>query len=654
MRIRRCLGQNVCACVAGLAVALGAIDAGAQTTTRDMRQMSLVDLMSLDVTTVSRGPEATARVPAAVHVITQDDIRRSGAVSIPEVLRLAPGMQVPASMPAHGPSGCAGSPIAWRGRCWCSSTVAPSIRNCSRARTGKLQDVLLEDIDRIEVIRGPGGTLWGANAVNGIVNIITKTAKNSQGVLAHLGSGSEEHAFAGFRYGASAGPAWQYRVYGKAFDRASQYHADGSDFDGLRMTQGGFKADWAGNESHAVTIQGDIYDARLGQRPTVTTYVPPYAEVSTIDAPLSGGNVLARWTRPLGNSSGFQLQTFFARTSREEIPVAERRDTFDVDFQQTPPRWRQHQLNWGLGYRVTTDQITAVAPTAFVPPDRSDALYSGFVQDEFGLIPDRVRLTLGSKFEHNAYSGFEVQPGARVLWTPDVNQTMWAAITRAVRTPSRVETDYTTTGLVNAAIPSFVRLMPNADFKPESLVAYEVGYRVRPVSSMYLSFSSFYNQLDDVLSTEILTPFPEPVSSPVRLVIPVMFGNGLHGESYGAEVSADVRATPWWRWTAHYAYVRIQLSKQAGSVDGSQERRNEGLSPRHQIHLQSSVDLAGGWSLDGLARYVSALPAGPVPAYATADVRVATQITPRLELAIVGRISLVHDTSSGQAQRVRT
>jgi iron complex outermembrane receptor protein len=190
---------------------------------------------------------------------------------------------------------------------------------------------------------------------------------------------------------------------------------------------------------------------------------------------------------------------------------------------------------------------------------------------------------------------------------------------------------------VNAAIPSFVRLRPNADFKPESLVAYELGYRVRPVSPMYVSISSFYNQLDDVLSTEILAPFTEPAPSSVRVIIPVLFGNGLHGSSYGAEVSADVRTTPGWRWTAHYAYVRIQLSRQAGSLDGSQERRNEGLSPRHQIHLQSSIDLPGDWSLDGRARYVAALPAGPVAAYATADARVAKYITPGLELAIVGQ-----------------
>jgi iron complex outermembrane receptor protein len=369
----------------------------------------------------------------------------------------------------------------------------------------------------------------------------------------------------------------------------------------------------------------------------VTTYVPPFARASTIDAPLTGGNVLARWNGALRDGSSVQLQSFFARTTRDELPVQETRDTFDVDFQHTPSRWGQHQVRWGLGYRVTRGHATAVAPTEFFPPDRADSLTSVFIQDELGLIPDRVRLTLGSKFEHNAYSGFEFQPGARLLWTPDEIQAAWAALTRAVRTPSRVETDYTTNGLLNPAIPQFLRLIPNPEFKPESLVAYEAGYRVRPFSPVYLSLSSFYNQLDDVLSTEILTPFAEPASSPVRLIVPVLFGNGLAGSSHGVELSADVRVTPSWRWTAHYSYLRIQLSRQPGSLDGSQERRNEGLSPRHQLHVQSSVELPGEWSIDGRVRHVSALPAGPIPSYTTADVHVARQLTPRLELAIVGQ-----------------
>jgi iron complex outermembrane receptor protein len=403
------------------------------------------------------------------------------------------------------------------------------------------------------------------------------------------------------------------------------------------MAQGGFRADWTPSGGRVVTIQGDVYSGTLGSRPTVTTYTPPYAVTENRDSPLSGANLLTRWSGPLAGGGRFQLQAFYARTDRDEVPVSETRDTADVDFQHTPPAIGRHQLAWGLGYRLTSGRITAIAPTGFEPPTRTDNLYSGFAQDEIHLVPDRLQLVLGAKLEHNNYSGVEFQPGVRLLYRPDPDETLWLAVTRAVRVPSRVETDYTTSGLINPAIPQFVRLQPNPDFTPERLLAYEAGYRVRPDSRLYLSFAGFYNRLDDVLSTEVLTPFVESSASPVRLIAPVTFGNGLEGDSYGAEISADIRPASWWRWTTNYSYVRIQLSKQAGSRDGSQERRNEGLSPRHQIQVQTSFDLPGQWSLDGQARYVSELPAGPLPSYGTVDARLAWQVTPRLELAVVGQ-----------------
>ena len=609
----------------------------AQTSTQDLKRMSLEDLLNVDVTTVSRGPEPTMRVPAAVYVITQDDIRRSGATSLPEALRLAPGVQVArinAGTWAIGMRGFAdrlarSMLVLIDGRAVYSPLFAGTY--------WETQDTLLEDVDRIEVIRGPGGTLWGANAVNGIINIITRSARESAGVVASVGGGSHDRAFVGARYGGSAGAAWDYRVYGKAIDRGPHFHPAGLDYDGLRLGQGGFRADWSPADGRVVTIQGDVYTARLGQRPTVTSYTPPFAEASDLNAPLSGGNLLARWAGQVGQEARFQLQAFYARTNRDERPVRENRDTFDVDFQQTPPAWGSHQLVWGMGYRATSGRITATPPTAFVPESRTDSIYSAFLQDEIGLLPDRVRLTLGSKLEHNDYSGFAFQPGLRLLWTPTADHALWSSVTRALRTPSRVETDYTTSSLLNPAVPMFVRLLPNPEFAPEELVAYEAGYRLRPASSVFVSFSAFYNQLDDVLSTEALPAFQEPAANPARVIVPVTFGNGLHGSSYGTEISTDVRATDWWRWTANYSYVRIQLSRKPGSLDASQERRNEGLSPRHQLQLQSSVDLPGGWSLDALARHVSELPAGPVPAYTTADVRLSWQVTPQLELAVSGQ-----------------
>jgi iron complex outermembrane recepter protein len=614
-----------------------ATQATAQTTPEQMKRMSLAELLQLDVTTVSRGPEPVGQVPAAIHVITQDDIRRSGALSIPEVLRLAPGMQVAridAGTWAIGVRGFAdrlarSMLVLIDGRAVYSPLFAGTY--------WETQDVLLEDVDRIEVIRGPGGTLWGANAVNGIINIITKPAGATQGALASAGGGNQDRGFVGVRYGGTDGKAWNYRVYGKAQDRAAEFHPGDLDYDGLRMAQGGFRADWTPEGGRVVTIQGDVYKSTLGSRPTVTSYTPPYAFTENRDSPLSGANVLTRWSGPITGRGRFQLQAFYARTNRDELPVSENRDTADVDFQQTPPAWGQHQLVWGLGYRVTSGRITAVAPTEFIPPTRTDNLYSGFVQDDIRLIPGRLQLTLGAKLEHNNYSGVEFQPAVRLALLPDPDDTLWVAVTRAVRVPSRVETDYTTIGLINPDIPQFVRLLPNPDFVPERLVAYEAGYRVRPDSSMLFSISGFYNRLDDVLSTEVLPPFAEPAQSPVRLIAPVTFGNGLDGDSYGAEFSTDVRPAAWWRATANYSYLRIRMQRKPDSRDGPQVRRNEGLSPRHQVQVQTAFDLPGQWSLDGLARYISDLPAGPISSYATVDARLAWQVTPRLELALVGQ-----------------
>jgi len=617
-------------------VLAGAAATDAQTT-EEMKRMSLADLLLLDVTTVSRTPEPVGRVPAAVHVITQEDIRRSGALSIPEVLRLAPGMQVArinAGLWSIGMRGFADRLarsvlVLIDGRAVYSPLFAGTY--------WETQDVLLEDVERIEVIRGPGGTLWGANAVNGIINIITKASPETTGPLVSAGGGNQDRAFIGARYGAAAGRDWHYRIYGKAQDRRPEFHPDDLDYDSLRMAQGGFRAEWTPRTDRTLTLQGDAYNGTLGTRPTVTTFTPPYAVTQNYDAPLSGVNILSRWSAPIEEYGRFQLQAFYARTNRDELTFAENRDTADVDFQHRLPEYGSHRVAWGAAYRLTSGRIAALAPTAFVPPTRTDSLYSGFVQDEIPLLRDRLQLTLGAKLEHNDYSGVEFQPGVRVSFTPDPDDTIWAAVTRAVRVPSRVETDFTTVNLLDASMPAFAQLIPNPAFTPERLIAYEAGYRVRTDSRLFVSVSAFYNHYDDVLSTEGLPPFVESGAAEPRLIVPVRAANGLAGNSLGAEFSADLRPTAWWRSTGSYSYVRIDLAKQQGGHDLTQEQRNEGLSPRHQVQFQTSIDLPRRWSIDALGRYVSELPAGPVSAYGTVDARLAWQATPELELAFVGQ-----------------
>jgi len=360
--------------------------------------------------------------------------------------------------------------------------------------------------------------------------------------------------------------------------------------------------------------------------------------VTNVKAPLGGGNVLARLSGPAPIWGGqFQLQTYYDRTMRNEQPVGETRDTFDVDYQQTAPARGRHQVTFGAGYRITSGVIDAVPPSALIPERRTDNLFSGFAQDEIAIVARRLRASVGAKVEHNSYSGFEPQPSARLVWTPRPGQTVFWSATRAVRTPSRVETDYTTTSLVSPTVPTFVRLEMNPSFATEKLVAYETGYRVRALESVYVTLSGFYNDLDDILSTELQTAFVESApAQPARLILPVQFRNGLFGESHGGEITADVRPYAWLRATGNYSYLKISMTPDPGARDVSQERRYEDVSPRHQVQLQAAVDLPARLSADLLVRHASPLDAGPVPGYTTSSVRVGWELSSRVELAVIG------------------
>ena len=602
---------------------------------QDLKRLSLEELLKMEITTVSRVPEQPANVPAAVFVITREDIRRSGATSIPEALRLAPGVQVARINGGTWAIGIRGFAdrlarsilVLIDGRAVYSPLFAGTY--------WESQDTLLEDVDRIEVIRGPGGTLWGANAVNGIINIITRPAKDTQGTYLSAGGGSEDRAFGSFRFGGKS-TSWAYRGYVKALDRGPEFHADGSDYDGWRSAQAGFRGDATLGSGRTLTVQGDAYTGRLGARPTLVQYMPPFSSTTAVRAPVSGGNVMARLSSAASSRDSYQLQAYYDRRNRDEQPIGEDRDTVDIDWQNSIRRWTRQTISWGAGYRVTSGRITAVAPSAILPATRTDNLFSGFVQDDIVVVPQRLRLVIGSKVEHNDYTGFESQPSARLLWTPTTAQSLWTAVTRAVRTPSRVETDYTTTSLVSPApTPTFVRLLPNPSFDSEQLIAYEAGYRLRAAERAYFTASAFYNDLRDILSTELLTPFVE-AGPPARLMLPVTFANGLHGNSQGVEVTSDVRPISSVRLTANYSYVFVAASKNPGGRDVSQERHYEGAIPHHQVQAGASFDLSR-WSVDYLLRYVSELPASSVPGYTASTVRVSRQLGSGLEITVVGQ-----------------
>lgn len=604
-----------------------------------LKQLSLEQLGQVEVTTASKEPEEVWKTPAAVYVITQEDIRRSGATSIPEALQLAPGVEVARvdsdhwSVAIRGFGAVLGSKllVLIDGR----SVYTPLFAGVY----WQVQATPLEDIERIEVIRGPGGTIWGANAVDGVINIITKRSNDTHGSMVSMGGGSVDQGTASVRYGGGNGRGFNYRVYGMGFTVGPQFHSDGRNFDDWRMGQAGFRTDWDRGPRDTFTFQGDIYREIAGETTQFALYSPPSQLTVDGNAELTGGNLLGRWKRVLSERSDFQVQAYFDRTNHFEPEFGETRDTFDVDFLHhlTLP-WQQKFL-WGLGARVSPSNVVqTVATTDFLPHHMTDQIYSGFVQDEIPLFSKRLLLTLGSKLEHNNYTGFEVQPSVRLLWNRTSRQSFWASVTRAVRTPSRLDEDITINFFAtDTPLPIYLRASGNRQFQSEKLIAYEAGYRTLLSSHFYVDLALFYNDYDDLYSFQVGAPFLELSPPPPHAIIPVLTSNGIRGAAMGFEVAPDWKPVSWWELKTSYSYLNMHLENKPGSNDPSTIPGDEGSTPRHQVVIQSRVNLPKKLEFDQTYRYVSSLPAQLVRSYQTADVRVGWHLTRQMELSVGGR-----------------
>lgn len=598
-----------------------------------LKQLSLEQLMNIEVTSVAKKEQRVAETAAAIFVITQEDIRRSGVTTIAEALRLAPGVTVSRIDGNSWAIGIRGFGSGF------SRSVLVLIDGRSvytplfAGVYWEAQDTLLEDIDRIEVIRGPGGTIWGANAVNGVINIITKSASETQGLLATAGGGSEEKGFGSLRYGGKIGPDFSYRVYGKGFRRDAQFTPHLSDVDDWQQGQGGFRTDWNLRGGNSLTIQGDIYQGKAGLRDLVSSFSAPFSTIVEKNTDLSGMNLLGRWSRTLSDTSDLALQVYYDRTFRREPRFQERRNTVDFDFHHRFKVAGRQEFIWGLGYRFTKGDTDSVPTLVVSPPNRADNLFSAFLQDEIVLVPDRLRFTVGSKFEHNDYTGFEFQPSARILWTPAERHSLWAAISRAVRTPSRLDRDIAASTAPDPALPLFVRLLGNKDFDSEKALVYELGYRIQPRDRLFVDLAAFYNDYDDLFSIETGTPFLEPG----RLIFPLQFDNKIKAKVYGFEIAADWRWLDWLRWRFSYSHLQINLTTKPGSNDTVTEPTTEGGSPQNQVSLTSLVNLPGNLELDGIFRYVDSLPGQDVDRYFNLDLRLGWHATKNIELSLVGQ-----------------
>ncbi len=530
---------------------LAKADAPAPTNSLDpdaLKKLSLEQLSQIEVTTPSKEPTRAFDTPSAIFVITGEDIRRSGVTSIPEALRLAPGVEVARIDANHWSIGIRGF----------GTRLNRSVLVLIDGRTvytplfdgtyWEVQDTLLEDVDRIEVVRGPGGTIWGPNAVNGVINIITKPAKDTRGTFVSMGSGNEDQGFVNARYGGGNDKGFDYRFYGKGFTDGPEYHLNHDNYDDWRSVQGGFRMDWTNTRDGNFTVQGDIYDEEAGEVTNLVSYTAPYSVNVYSNALLSGGNILGRWSRTFSDSNDIQVQVYYDRTNRHEANLGELRNTFDVDFLQRLRLPARNHLTWGLGARIDpVKDIEVVTGLTFVPDNRTDYLLTGFVQDEIGLVDKRLTLTLGTKLlQTNFLHGVGLEPSARLAWTPNEKNTVWAAYTHALRTPSDVEENFFLSGFVGneatgspdrpgPTIPYMARFDANTRFSPEQMNGYELGYRQLAGKRFVYSIASFYNHYHDLFDEEFTGPTyletTDPpgvtIPVPVHFLLPAQFGNGL-------------------------------------------------------------------------------------------------------------------------------
>ncbi|MBL7700456.1 MAG: TonB-dependent receptor [Chitinophagaceae bacterium] len=576
-----------------------------------LKRLSLEELMNIEVTSVSKKPERLNEAPSAIQVITSDDIRQSGVTTLPEALRLAANLQV-AKVNASQWA------ISARGF---NNVLADKLLVMIDGRTvytplyagvyWDVQNVMLEDVDRIEVVSGPGGTLWGANAVNGVINIITKSSKATKGLFLQAASGNQLPWMANARFGGNIGDKVSYRIYGMGYKLADTrlVEGDGKANDSWSMAQGGIRVDYQSSSKDQLTVQGDFYDG----------FPNPDGATAVV---VMGGNMLARWSHKVSDKSEWRIQTYYDHTWRDlRNGFTEKLQTLDLDWQYRFPVGKNHEFTWGGDLRRIGDKKHNLELFAFDPEQRNLHIYATFLQDKISVIRDQLDITLGAKVEHNSYTHYEYSPSARVAWTPAGKHLLWAAVSRAVRTPSRIDRDFT------LSVAPGVPLIQSSDMVAATLVAYEIGWRTQPTATLSLSVSPFYHVYDKLRSVE---PGPPPTG------FPLTFGNGVKGHTYGLEIAGNWQAMRWWRLRGGYTFLKKKLKVKEES-DDMNNASAESNDAENQILLQSYFDIGKQVEAGIVFRHISKLPQPVVSAYSGLDLRIAWQMSSFLELSVTGQ-----------------
>ena len=601
----------------------------------DFMRMSLEELMDVQVTSVAGIGQDWFTTPAALEVITGDDVRRSGHRSVAESLRMVPGFSVLRTdantwnVGSRGNGGFTNKLLVLRdGRATYDLLFSGTFWD--------VQDFLFEDLERMEIIRGPGATLWGANAVNGVINITTKSARDTQGFYGSAGFGTFERAFGEARYGFAIDDDSWARVWGRWADY-DHFEIQGPDdaHDEWDMSRGGFRYDHEGDDGAFLMLQAEAYGSdRIGERLVVAGGGAPIL----FDARADGGHGLFRFGKQT-NEGGWALQGYYDRTSRSTAGGFQvDRDTFDLDFRHNLHLGEAHAVVWGAAVRHTRDRTDAVTNPlfflAFEPRDRSADTVSAFVQDTITLAPDRLFVMFGSKFEHNDFTGFEVQPGARLWWTPNDRNTLWGAISRAVRTPTRTEED------LAIGVPGFV-FEGNTDVEAEDLTAYEAGYRRKITDTLTADASVFFNDYHDFITTRTLSP---PATFPILL----SFENAGTVQTVGGEIASTWQVADNWRLRGSYSVIEID-------TEGFESSNPEGGTPQQQAQLRSLLDVTENLEWNTALYYTDNIPNFDVDHYLRLDTGITWRVNDHFDLSLWGQNLLEgsHRESTGPAEFVR-
>lgn len=609
--------------------------------TPELSSLTMEELMNVRVTSVSKTEEKLSRTAAAVFVITQEDIRRSGATNIPDLLRMVPGLDV----------------AQIDGSTWAVSALGFNQQSSDKllvvidGRTvynplfsgvfWDAQAIALENIDRIEVIRGPGASDWGANAVNGVISIITKRADQAQGGLVTGGGGSIEQGFGTLRYGGKLGGDGAYRISTNYSNRGHLQDLSGQNGeDAWHVLNADLRADKKLSAKDSLTLEVNGYSGAEGERvPTVTSIYPPVNQVLNLRQDFSGWSAVSHWNHVFSPRSDTSLQIYFDRTNRSDPTYGDGLDTIDVDFQHHFEWGERQNIVWGLGYRYLSDDTQPSSRVAFSPVDQLDRIFSSFLQDEIAIRPESLYLTLGAKLEHNDFTGFTLEPSLRVAWVASSHTTIWSSFSVAERTPSFADLDvrFTERAMPGpGGLPILVTAFGNPREGNESLYATELGVRREFGKRLSLDVTTFFNHYDELRSTEPMAPFPSNASPPY-LVVPFVFSNLLYGETHGAEAAISWKVSSRWMLSPSYALLEMHLHPKPTSQDFLAAPGTEGSSPANQAQMRSHLILPRHFQFDVSAFFVGRLPSQDVPSYTRLDSNLTWQGGERFSVGLVGQ-----------------